>query len=84
MASRPRKGQRALWLFLCLCIGAGSPVAQAQQSTEMSTADRLRLLYSTQLNFTPEGDPLIRLGLLEDADKIQLTPSEPVRILPSG
>lgn len=86
MASRPGKVTRALALITLTTLSlAQSPRhALGQQATEMSTADRLRLLYSTQLNFTSEGDPLIRLGLMEEAETIQITPSEPVRILPSG
>ena len=51
---------------------------------ELSTADRLRMLYATQLTFTSEGDPIIRLGLMHQQDAIAFTPSAPIHVLPGG
>ncbi len=66
-----------------MCAPWGSTGADAAQPT-LSTADRLRMLYAPQLNFTSKGDPLIRLGLLEDVREAQFTPSESIRVLPNG
>jgi SpoIID/LytB domain protein len=54
------------------------------QQRELTAADRLAMLYSPQLNFTPAGDPIIRVGILEGEDKVEFTPSETVRVLPQG
>lgn len=54
------------------------------QDREMSTADRVAMLYAPQLNFTREGDPLIRLGLLEGRKSVEFTPSQPIRVMPHG
>ena len=65
--------------------GIGAPDAHAQSPTqELSTADRIAMLYAPQLNFTRDGDPLIRLGLLEGREEVEFTPSEPIRVMPQG
>lgn len=71
---------RALSLVLVLTYSA----SLGAQSSELSTADRLRMLYATQLTFTAEGDPVIRLGLLEGEERVEFTPNRTVRVLPSG
>ncbi len=42
------------------------------------------MLYAPQLNFTRDGDPLIRVGILEGRDRVRFTPSETIRVLPQG
>ncbi len=54
------------------------------QGQRLSTADRIAMLYAPQLNFTRQGDPLIRLGLLEGREEVEFTPSEPIRLMPQG
>lgn len=54
------------------------------QGLELSTADRIAMLYAPQLNFTREGDPLIRVGLLEGRERVEFTPSQTIRVLPQG
>lgn len=54
------------------------------QGREVSTADRVAMLYAPQLNFTRDGDPLIRLGLMEGRDRVLFTPSHPIRVMPQG
>ena len=66
-----------------MVLGLGSPKVEAQQR-EVSTADRIAMLYAPQLNFTRSGDPLIRLGLLEGRNEVQFTPSETIRLMPQG
>ena len=61
-----------------------TPSSTNAQRHELSTADRLRMLYTTQLTFTPDGDPIVRLGLLEGEKRVVFTPSEDFRVLPSG
>lgn len=78
-----RRMGRGLLTALLLAALALAPTASAQQQT-LSTADRLRMLYATQLTFTAKGDPIIRLGLLEDVSTIKFTPSEAFRVMPSG
>lgn len=72
----------SLPLLLLWLMCATSPLS-AQQA-ELSTADRLRMLYTTQLTFTVGGDPVIRLGLMEGVTSMEFTPSEPIRVLPNG
>lgn len=56
----------------------------AAQQREVSTADRIAMLYAPQLNFTRSGDPLIRLGILEGREEVEFTPSESIRLMPQG
>lgn len=69
------------WLALLALLP--SP-ALAQTQSELSSADRQRMLYAAQLTFTGEGDPIVRLGLAENMAEAQFTPSAPVRVLPHG
>ena len=66
-------------LFLLLV-----PVHGQSQQTELTTADRLAILYAPQLDFTERGDPMIRVGLLEGRDRVFFTPSEDIRVMPRG
>ena len=65
-ARRPRQVLAALGVLAGLLAAAPNITAQhpATPGTRLSTADRLRMLYAPQLNFTSRGDPIIRLGLL--------------------
>ena len=56
----------------------------AAQTRELTSQDRLALLYTTQLVVGHDGDPLIRLGLVQDRDRVEFVPSEPIRVLPQG
>ncbi len=79
--------RNSLLLSICLLSATlivGHPGTLGAQSSELSTADRLRMLYATQLTFTPEGDPVIRLGLLQGERTIEFTPNKTVRVLPTG
>lgn len=64
--------------LLTVCL-----TATALQAQELSSSDRLALLYAPQLNFTRDGDPIIRVGILEDRTEIEFTADRPFRVLPS-
>lgn len=68
---------------LCVLVLLSTQQLMAQ-NMELSTADRLRMLYATQLTFTDHGDPVIRLGLMEGQDAIEFTPDQDIRVLPGG
>lgn len=73
-----------LWLSLCaaaLCLLVGS---QGLGSREMTTADRLAILYTPQFNFTRDGEPLIHVGVLRDVDEVEFSSELPMRVLPLG
>ncbi|MBA2664824.1 MAG: SpoIID/LytB domain-containing protein [Bradymonadaceae bacterium] len=74
---------RTLAIALLLVLVAG-PLTASAQGREMSTADRVAMLYAPQLNFTRDGDPLIRLGILEGRDSVEFTPTQPIRVMPHG
>jgi SpoIID/LytB domain protein len=54
------------------------------QQRELTQGDQLALLYAPQLEFTPSGDPRIRVGLVQDRDAVTFTPSHPIRVMPRG
>ena len=72
-------------LALILLGPALTSTAHAQSpGQELSTSDRIAMLYAPQLNFTRDGDPLIRLGLLEGREEVEFTPDESIRVMPQG
>ena len=71
--------------LLAAALSLALPMARGQaQTRELTSQDRLALLYTTQLVVGHDGDPLIRLGLVQDRDRVEFTPSEPIRVLPQG
>lgn len=76
-----------IWMATMASFAAvlAMPMAESTaQQQRISTADRIAMLYAPQLNFTRDGDPLIRLGILEGREEVEFTPSEPIRIMPQG
>ena len=53
-------------------------------AVDLTTADRMAMLYSPQLQFSVAGDPMIKIGLIEGQDEISFTPSTAMRVLPLG
>jgi len=51
---------------------------------DVSSQDQLAMLYAPQLNFARDGDPIIRVGIVEGRDRVVFTPDRPIRVLPSG
>ncbi len=86
MDGRPGRSSRTktrlkLFVFAILTLIASSSFAQ---SGELNSADRLAILYAPQLKFTRNGDPLVRVGIAENRDKIVFTPDQDIRVLPQG
>lgn len=76
----PRRLIAGLVVGLAMLVSAG---LWAQQR-ELTSSDRLAILYAPQLNFTAAGDPIIRVGLVEGREAVAFTPSQPIRVLPAG
>ena len=71
---------RALAFLLALCLAADA----AAQTRELTSTDRLALLYAPQLNFTRDGDPMVRVGIVEGRNEVTFTPDRTIRVLPIG
>lgn len=84
MTLTPKTSRALAHLALLSCVMFLWPQASSAQNTPAQSKDRLKLLYSSQLSFTPEGDPIIRLGVLQNERKIEFTPNETIRVLPNG
>lgn len=80
---RHRKWTQLLALVALLSTLLWMPDLLAQQRG-LTASDRLGILYAPQLNFTPDGDPVIRVAIIEGAKKVRFTPSETIRVLPQG
>ncbi len=59
------------------------PWAQAQAG-ELTRGDRLAILYSPQLRFSADREPLIRVGLMDAAAEVRLTANTLIQIDPMG
>jgi SpoIID/LytB domain protein len=53
-------------------------------AAELTRGDRLAILYSPQLRFTPAQEPLIRVGLMEGEASVRVSADTPVEIDPMG
>ncbi len=69
--------------LLALTTAMVATVALAQ-GVELSRADRLAILYTPRLGFATSGEPLIKIGLVENVDRIEFEASTPVTVLPLG
>lgn len=73
---------RAAVLLTALALMAPAPAAAQQR--ELTSEDRLALLYAPQLNFTRDGDPIIRVSIFDERDAFEFTPDRAIRVLPIG
>jgi SpoIID/LytB domain protein len=76
--------RRHLFALVVVLCGLGIAGSADAQQRELTASDRLAILYAPQLNFTTDGDPIIRVGIMEDRDQVEFTPSESIRVLPQG
>jgi stage II sporulation protein D len=76
--------RRLLTIASAVLVWAAAVHPAHTQQRELTAGDRLALLYSPQLNFTSQGDPVIRVGILEGKKKVEFTPSESIRVMPQG
>lgn len=53
-------------------------------ASELTTADRVAMLYSPQLQFSVDGDPMIKIALVEGQQEISFAPEGAFRVLPLG
>src|SRR5207244_1517102 len=51
---------------------------------ELSGADKLRVIWSNQFAWTPEGIPIVTVGLLDGRDEVTVVGQPAVRVLPDG
>ncbi len=87
MASEPHS--RRAWL-----VGAAASATFASFTTlawsgraaasDLSLADRLRLLYSNQFHFNDRGEPQITVGLVQGLERVELSAPGGLLVLPSG
>ncbi len=54
------------------------------QNTELTSHDNHALLYAHQLGFSAKGAPTVRMRIADNLSTLQITPSNAIRVLPSG
>jgi stage II sporulation protein D len=77
----PLQAALAAAALLLAALGAAAP------ADELSGADKLRVLYSTQFTFTPDGLPLVTVRLMEGQREVTISgagDAGSVRLLPEG
>jgi SpoIID/LytB domain protein len=70
-------------VFMALVVVTITPRSVTPQAVELSTADRLEILYLPQITFAGE-EPLIKIGLVEGVDSIRFSADSGVTVLPLG
>ena len=74
-----------LWAGLvAMGLGLALPLGLGAGPREMTTADRLAILYTPQFNFTRDGEPLIHVGVLDGASSTEFSSDSPMRVMPLG
>jgi len=68
-------------LLLGLLFVASDLMAQA---TELTSADRLALLYTSQLDFDEDGEPLVKVGIVDGLQEVSFVPQGALTVLPTG
>lgn len=53
-------------------------------ASDLSSSDRIDLLYSNQFHFNRRGEPQITVGLVQGADRVRLSAEGGLLVLPSG
>src|SRR5262249_50193558 len=51
---------------------------------DLSGADKLRVIWSNQFAWTPEGIPIVTVGLLDGREEVTVVGQPGVRVLPDG
>lgn len=69
---------------LAVCMVLGACALAHAQAVSLSREDRLAILYTSQLPFAPNGEPLIKVGLAEGLESARFSASTSVVIQPLG
>ena len=71
---------RASVLAILTALGANAGTARGD---DLSGADKLRVIWSNQMTWTPAGIPIVTVGVLDGRDEI-VVEGEAMRVLPDG
>lgn len=61
-----------------------TPGALLAQTSELTSADRLALLYSSQMQFDPLGEPIVKVGIDDGLDQLTFDAKKSITVLPTG
>jgi len=57
---------------------------RSARASDLALSDRIDLLYSNQFHFNRRGEPQVTVGLVEGRDRVQLSATGGLQVLPSG
>ena len=75
---------RTAWRLLTTMLVLLVALPASAQQRELTSADRLSLLYAPQLNFSRDGDPMVRVSIYDERSSFEFTPDRKIRVLPIG
>ena len=75
--------RRALPVFGAGCVLVFSASSRAR-GDDLSGADKMRVMWSNQMTWTPEGIPIVTVGVLDGRDEVRVEGAEGVRVIPDG
>ncbi len=81
---RARTHARAIALTTTLIALMLLSTSAAAQTSELTSADRLALLYTSQLIFDDSGEPVVKVGIADGLDTLSFKPNKAIRVLPIG
>lgn len=68
--------------LLCIVLFCFLPLSSVfGQTKELTSVDRLAMLYTKQLNFTAEGEPLVRIRVADALQSVELSSTAPIYVL---
>jgi SpoIID/LytB domain protein len=77
-------GRNGRILGVLVLIGTFVALLVTATADEMSTGDKLRILYSNQFTFTNDGFPLVTIELMSGETEIRMSSDSGVRVRPDG
>ena len=70
--------------LICVIALTGTSINGFSQTRELTAADRLAVLYTSKLAFDASGEPTVKIGITDNVTALSFTPSEAIRIFPTG
>ena len=76
----PQFSFKSIVLLALLCF----PLQALGQSAELTSEDRLALLYTSQLLFDDAQVPIVKVGIADELEQLVFEPKGPIVVLPTG
>lgn len=72
--------------YICIgaCILAAGLALRGSRAEDLERIDRLRFLYGGQLSFSPDGYPVVPVGIMDRKHELTLSSRDGLRVQPEG